>query len=130
MPLQPTLKQVYTDVQLAEIDNYITNKINGQITVQKLATASEVTIDSKNYGVVITALDQTLTVNNPSGLWVEMQPFMFRITSDGGAQDIDWESKFNAVNTTLPSTVGAAETVYIGGVYNAVADTFDVLGVN
>ncbi len=128
--MQPTLKQVYTDAQLTEIENYITNKINGSVTVQSVVSASTVTTDASNYGVIITAQAAALTVANPTGDWIEMQPFMIRIKDDGTSRAITWGNKFNAVNTTLPNATVISETLYVGGVYNKKDDTFDVLGVN
>ncbi len=130
MPLQPTLKQVYTDTQLTEIENYITNKINGSVTVQYLTTAATATLTATNFGLSITALEENVTIANPTGDWIDMQPFMIRIKDDGNAWTITWGANFREVNTTLPTTTVPSETLYIGGVYNAIDDKFDVLGVN
>lgn len=130
MSTQPTLKQAYTDAQLTEIENYITNKINGSITVQYIESAPSVTLTSDNFGLAITALSEDVTIANPSGTWIDMQPFMIRILDDGNVWGIDWGSKFREVSTVLPPVTVINETIYVGGVYNKQSDTFDVLGVN
>ena len=130
MALQPTLKQAYTDSQLLEIQNYIDNRVNGQITIQSVVSATTVTPNSSNYGIVITAQASALTIANPTGVWLEMQPFMIRIKDNGTARAITWGNKFNAVNISLPTSTILGGILYVGGVYNKTADTFDVLGVN
>jgi len=72
------------------------------------------------------AISQTtdLTINAPSGTPLNGDKLLFRITADSSARTVTLTTgssgAFRAVGTTLPITVAATKTTYIGCVYNSI----------
>jgi hypothetical protein len=83
------------------------------------------TVDQYN----ITALGATAVIENPSGTPTEGQKLTIRITPSG-AQSITWGTKYQVIGTTLPLSLVASKTVYVGCIYNTTgAGTWDVVSV-
>ena len=80
--------------------------------------------------VKITAQAAALTLANPTGTFTEGQALLFRIKDNGTARAITYGAKFRALGVTLPTTTTISKTTYLGVIYNATDDKFDVLGVN
>ena len=78
----------------------------------------------------ITAQAEALILANPTGTFTEGQALLFRIKDNGTARAITYGAKFRALGVTLPTTTTLSKTTYLGIVYNATDDKFDVLGVN
>lgn len=98
--------------------------------VQSVTSAATVTATSTNDLVKITAQAAALTLANPTGTFTEGQALLFRIKDNGTARAITYGAKFRALGVTLPTTTTISKTTYLGVVYNATDDKFDVLGVN
>jgi hypothetical protein len=98
--------------------------------VQSVTSAATVTATSTNDLVKITAQAEALTLANPTGTFTEGQALLFRIKDNGTARAITYGAKFRALGVTLPTTTTISKTTYLGVVYNATDDKFDVLGVN
>ncbi len=97
--------------------------------VQSVTSAATVTPVATNDIIVITAQAVGLTLANPTGTWVQGQALMIRIKDNGSAQTIAYDTKFRAIGVTLPTTTTASKTTYLGVIYNATDDKFDVMGV-
>jgi hypothetical protein len=97
--------------------------------VQSVVSAATVTPVATNDIVVITAQAVGLTLANPTGVWVQGQALMIRIKDNGSARTIAYDTKFRAIGVTLPTTTTASKTTYLGVIYNATDDKFDVMGV-
>jgi hypothetical protein len=97
--------------------------------VQSVVSAATVTPVATNDIVVITAQAVGLTLANPTGTWVQGQALMIRIKDDGSARTIAYDTKYRAIGVTLPTTTTASKTTYLGVIYNATDDKFDVMGV-
>jgi len=80
-----------------------------------------------------TAQNDNLTINAPGGTPVNGDKLTFRIKSDGVARTVTLATgstnAFRAIGVTLPVTVGAAKTAYIGCSYNADDQRWDVIAV-
>lgn len=96
---------------------------------QSVVSSATVTALSSSDIVVITAQAVGLTLANPTGTWVQGQALMIRIKDNGSAQTIAYDTKFRAIGVTLPTTTTASKTTYLGVIYNATDDKFDVMGV-
>jgi hypothetical protein len=97
--------------------------------VQSVVSAATVTPVATNDIVVITAQAVGLTLANPTGTWVQGQALMIRIKDNGSARTIAYDTKYRAIGVTLPTTTTASKTTYLGVIYNATDDKFDVMGV-
>jgi hypothetical protein len=97
--------------------------------VQSVVSAATVTPVATNDIVVITAQAVGLTLANPTGVWVQGQALMIRIKDNGSARTIAYDTKYRAIGVTLPTTTTASKTTYLGVIYNATDDKFDVMGV-
>jgi Flp pilus assembly secretin CpaC len=95
--------------------------------VQSVASAATVTPTSANDLVKITAQAAALALANPTGTFTEGQDFMIRIKDNGTARAITFDTKYRAVGVTLPTTTTISKTMYLGVIYNATDDKFDVL---
>lgn len=99
-------------------------------SVQAVTSSATVTMTSNDDMVVITAQAVGLTLANPTGIWSQGQPFIIRIKDSGVAQTVGYGTKYRAIGVTLPTTTTATKTTYLGGIYNATDDTYDIVGVN
>jgi len=99
-------------------------------TVQTIVSQAEITPTHLNYGVVVNALAVPLTIVNPTGTWEDEQPLLIRILDNGVSRALTFDTKYRAVGTTIPTATTVGKTLYIGIVYNANLDTFDVIGIN
>ena len=97
--------------------------------VQSVVSAATVTPVATNDIVVITAQAAGLTLANPTGVWVQGQALMIRIKDNGSARTIAYDTKYGAICVTLPTTTTASKTTYLGVIYNATDDKFDIMGV-
>ena len=97
--------------------------------VQSVVSAATVTPVATNDIVVITAQAVGLTLANPTGTWVQGQALMIRIKDNGSARTIAYDTKYRAIGVTLPTTTTASKTTYLGVIYNATDDKFDIMGV-
>jgi hypothetical protein len=96
--------------------------------VQSVVSAATVTPVATNDIVVITAQAAGLTLANPTGIWVQGQALMIRIKDNGSARTIAYDTKYRAIGVTLPTTTTASKTTYLGVIYNATDDKFDIMG--
>jgi hypothetical protein len=97
-------------------------------SVQTVSSSSTVTPTSDNDLVVITGQSVNLTINNPTGNWVQGKNLTIRIKDNGVARTITWDTKYRSIGVTLPNTTIANKTTYVGMMYNLTDDKFDVIG--
>ena len=109
----------------------LTNKrINSR--VQSQTTQTLLTINSDNYDeAILTAQVTALSVAAPTGTPVNDQKLIVRIYT-AASQTLSWTTSaggWRIIGTTLPSSTLAGKTVYIGAIYNANDNYWDVVGV-
>lgn len=101
--------------------------------VQSVASASTVTPNGDPATgddiVKITAQAAALTLANPSGIPVEGQGLVIRIKDNATARTIAYGTKYRAIGVTLPTTTVISKTLYLGMIYNATDDKWDVVAV-
>lgn len=78
---------------------------------------------------VHTAQAVNLAIANPTGTVINGWGMVIRLKDNGSARTISWGSKYRALGVTLPTTTVANKTVYIGCIYNAQDDKWDVTSV-
>jgi hypothetical protein len=108
---------------------------NKRITPRIGTTTSAATITptadaSDQYNV--TALATTATFAIPSGTPTNGQKLSIRITDSGSGQTISWTTSaggYRVIGTTLPTSIAAGKTIYVGCVYNTEAGYWDVVAV-
>ena len=98
-------------------------------SVQSVVSSATVTPAYGNDLVVITAQAVALALANPTGTWPQGKDMMIRIKDNGTARAITFDTKYRAIGVTLPTTTVISKTTYIGVIYNATDDKFDVIGV-
>jgi len=129
-----TNKRYVTDAQLTVIGNTSGTNTGDQTfldaRVQSVTSSATVTATSTNDLVKITAQAVNLTLANPTGTFTEGQALMFRIKDNGTARTITFGAKFRAIGVTLPTTTVISKIMYLGVIYNATDDKFDVVGLN
>jgi len=112
----------YKDASGSIVDAFVTTP-----RVQVVTSAATVTPISTNDLIKITAQAAALTLANPTGTFVEGQDFLIRIKDDGTARAITFDTKYRAIGVTLPTTTTISKTMYLGVIYNATDDKFDVV---
>jgi len=97
--------------------------------VQTVTTASSVTPDIDSYDVIeVTALDQPLTVNNPTGTPLNIQSLIIKIFDDGTSRTVTFGSAYNANGSSLPTDTVIGETLYVPFLYNSDTLEWDYIG--
>jgi hypothetical protein len=81
----------------------------------------------------INAQTEALTINADLGSPQDGQKALFRIKDDGTSRALTWTTvgskSFRVIGTTLPTATIVNKVVYVGIIYNANADTWDVIAV-
>ena len=98
-------------------------------SVQSVVSSATVTPVYGNDLVVITAQAVALALANPTGTWPQGKDMIIRIKDNGTARAITFDTKYRAIGVTLPTTTVISKTTYVGVIYNATDDKFDVIGV-
>jgi hypothetical protein len=107
----------------------LTNKrIDPRVDIN--TTASSVTPTIADFDMyVYTALASALDINAPVGTPVTGNKLMFRFKDNGTARALNWNAIFRAVGVTLPTTTTINKVTYVGCIYNATEDDWDVIAV-
>jgi hypothetical protein len=74
-----------------------------------------------------TGVSAGLTLNNPTGAWQNGQGLVVRLKDDGTARALTFDTKYREVGETKPTTTVAGKTMYLGFIYNATDDKFDLV---
>lgn len=81
----------------------------------------------KQYNV--TNLSANLTIQAPTGDYLEGDTLLFRVKDNGSIRSITWNGVYRAVGVVLPIETVESKTVYIGCVYNGADSRWDVIAV-
>lgn len=77
----------------------------------------------------ITSQAASLTIDAPTGTFLDGQGLLFRIKDNGTARTISWNAVFRVVGVTLPTTTVISKVLYVGAKWNAAESVFDVIAV-
>lgn len=98
--------------------------------VQAVASAATVTPDFANDLVKVTAQAAALALANWSGVAIPGLGLAIRIKDNGTARAITYGTKYRSIGVgTLPAATVIGKTLYLGCIYNADDDKFDVVAV-
>lgn len=122
----------YTTPLSASSTNTLTNKrINPRlVTAASYTTDTGTSLDVSTCDQFeITAQAGALKFNNPGGTPVGGQKLIIRITDNGTARALTYDTQFRAMGNALPSTTVAGKTLYMGFIWNATDSKFDLVAV-
>ncbi len=116
-------------IESAVSDGGDTITINIKPDIQTVVSAATVTPTFADNQVNVTALAVALDLANPTGTAVDGHGILIRITDNGTSRALTYGSKYREFSDALPAATTISKTLYIGIIYNAADDTWDVLGV-
>jgi hypothetical protein len=130
-----------SDVGLGNVDNTsdatknsatvtLTNKrINPRVT--SVASSATPTPNIANEDIyILTALAEAATFGAPTGTPVQGQKLIIRIKDNASARALGWNGVYRAsTDLALPTTTVISKTMYLGFIYNATDNKFDLLAV-
>jgi hypothetical protein len=102
-------------------------------SVTSIASASTITPDSTYAQYEVTALAVPATIAAPSGTPIDGQKLLLRIIDNGTARALTWTTTagaYRARNVVLPTTTVVSSQMYVGCIYNAADNYWDVLSVS
>lgn len=113
---------------------------NGRLTSSRvdprtasISSSASITINSDTTDIfTITALEESTTINAPTGTPVNGQKLTIRIKDNGTLRALTWTTTsgaFRQIGTFLPTATIANKTVYIGCIYNSTDSYWDVIAV-
>ena len=89
---------------------------------QSVTTAATVTPNADEDDLVlVSAQAENITFANPSPSYtfVNGKKLIIRIKDDGTARNIEWGSKYRAIQSSLPTATTTSKTLYLGFIWNA-----------
>lgn len=102
-------------------------------SVTSITSASTITPDSTYAQYEVTALAVPATIAAPSGTPIDGQKLLLRIVDNGTARALTWTTSAGAYrprNVSLPASTVASNQMYVGCIYNAADNYWDVLSVS
>jgi len=117
-----TTNKFVTDAQKSKLDRI--GNVNSQATATVLTPAID-TVEIED----ITALASDLTINAPTATLTDGLKLIVRILDDGTSRNLTWDSFYREIGVTLPAATTIDKLLYVGCIYNADNNTFDVVAV-
>lgn len=75
-------------------------------------------------------LGAAITINNPTGSPAHGSKLTFILKDNGTTRNITWGAKFIPIGATLPTKTTANKWLYVGAIYNSIADAWHVIAVS
>jgi len=117
-----TTNKFVTDEQKSKLDRI--GNVNSQATATVLTPAID-TVEIED----ITALASDLTINAPTATLTDGLKLIVRILDNGTSRNLTWDSFYREIGVTLPAATTIDKLLYVGCIYNADNNTFDVVAV-
>jgi hypothetical protein len=117
-----TTNKFVTDAQKSKLDRI--GNVNSQATATVLTPAID-TVEIEN----ITSLESDLTINAPTATLTDGLKLIVRILDNGTSRNLTWDSFYREIGVTLPAATTIDKLLYVGCIYNADNNTFDVVAV-
>lgn len=114
-------------VTVDDAGNTIT--ISSKANILTVVSSATVTPTFAYDQVNVTAQAANLTLANPTGTAVDGHGILIRIKDNGTSRTITYGDKYRTFSDALPTATVINKQLYIGIVYNAADDKWDVLGV-
>lgn len=119
-------------ISFSEIINKPTT-LSGYNITPNIQTVTKTAIATPIAGsdvVRVFAQDNTLTLANPTGAWVEGKSLIITILTERLPLPIYYGSKYRPIGVALPTTATLNKMIYLGCIYNSLNDSFDVINVS
>lgn len=100
------------------------NRVISNTSLSNLTIDSSLTDQS-----VITAQNEDLTIGSPTGVAVGGKKLIISLKDNGTSRALTWNSVFNVIGVTLPTTTTPNKIIYIGVIYNENSSKWDVIAV-
>lgn len=97
--------------------------------VREETTASTLTPNAGDEVIEVNALASALTINAPVGTPKNGQTLVIRLKDNGSARALTWNAIYQNIALTKPTTTKISKWLYVGFMYNATADKWDLLAV-
>lgn len=102
----------------------------GSSTTLTIASAPSVTPEPLTYKQYsFTAQAETLVIGSP-GVSSDGKPLIFRFRDNGVARTLSWNSIYRGIAVTIPTSTIVGKVIYVGCIYNAQDNRWDVVSVN
>lgn len=79
---------------------------------------------------VIAGLTDAVSILEPSGTPTHGQQLILRIKDNGSSRALTWAGAYRPIGGTLPITTTTSKTLYVGCIYNATDDAWDVVAIS
>lgn len=100
------------------------NRVMSNTSLSSLVIDSSLTDQS-----IITAQSEALTIGSPTGVIRDGKKLIISLKDNGTSRALSWNSVFNVVGVTLPTTTTPSKIIYIGVIYNENSSKWDVIAV-
>lgn len=95
------------------------------------ATSGDITPTIPLYDIYVrTAQAAPLTINNPTGSPSHGDRLIIRLKDNGTARAISWGAKYRGLEFSLLTSTLANFTLYLGFMYNATVDRWDLVAIS
>lgn len=99
-------------------------------TTLTITSAASIVPDPSTYKQYsITAQAETLVIGSP-GSSSDGKVLIFRFRDNGVARSLSWNSVYRGVAVTIPTVTIVGKVIYVGAIYNAQDNKWDVVSVN
>jgi hypothetical protein len=110
----------------------LTNKRITSRSLSLTSTSGAITPDSDTYDQVNYSLTGSSSFSNPSGTPTNGQKLTLRLYAASTQTISSWSSStggYRAIGVTLPTSVPAGKTIYVGCIWNSTDSRWDVIAV-
>lgn len=118
------------------IEVYDNGRVKLSPTIPKsyvVSNPSSLAVNSDLYDTyIINSQAQNISISSDSGSPYDGQRLLFRFSYTAGSFTITWSTSnygFQSIGVTLPYSVSSGKIIYVGCVYNATANKWDVIAV-
>jgi hypothetical protein len=124
---QTDLIELVSSVSAAAVDAYKDATFN-MVVVDSQSTLSP-TGDRRENILLVTALATSASVEAPSGTPEDAGTLMIRIKDNGTARALTFNAAYSGFAEALPTTTIAGKTMYIGFIYNATSEKWELMSI-
>ena len=125
--LRPNIIRDKVTSETYYVGNSGANYLPTRVDLQTGVTSTTISPNNDLYvGYVLTALSSSLTINAPTGTWLNGQKYSFRITDNGVPRAISWSSAYRGVGNSLPTTTTTFTPLYLEAEYNLSDTKWDI----
>jgi hypothetical protein len=121
-------KKIYADSIAAPNASYV-NVFTRSVVNVTSDDNLEPTGNASENELYVTALEEAATVAAPSGTLVNGNTLLIRIKDNGTARALTFNAVYSGFAEALPTTTIAGKTMYIGFIYNATSEKWELMSI-